>query len=69
MGRMQDFYGPEEGLVLFRKHVTRYISLDPLSRDQRTQLLTCTTADAFVAFLDQLYFSQQYPLKEEHHVS
>lgn len=52
--RMQDFYGPDEGLVLFRKHVTRYISLGPLSKGQRTRLLTCTTAETFTQFLDEL---------------
>ena len=52
--RMQDFYGPEEGLVRFRKHVTRYISLGPLSREHRTRLLTCTTAETFTAFLAEL---------------
>ncbi len=54
LARMQDFYGLEEGLVFFRKHVTRYISLAPLSREQRTRLLTCTAADAFIKFLDEL---------------
>lgn len=67
LGRMQDFYGPEEGLILFRKHVTRYISLTPLTKAQRTQLLTCTTAESFTHFLDQLYFNQRLPLKEEVH--
>jgi len=68
MRRMQAFYGSEEGLKLFRKHVTRYISLDPLSKAQRTQLLTCQTAEAFISFLDQLHFSQIVPQKEESHV-
>jgi nifR3 family TIM-barrel protein len=68
MRRMQEFYGPEEGLKLFRKHVTRYISLDPLSKAQRTQLLTCTTAESFISFLDQLHFSQNVLQKEEAHV-
>jgi nifR3 family TIM-barrel protein len=52
--RMQNFYGPEDGLIRFRKHVTRYISLDPLGKEQRTRLLTCTDADTFTAFLDEL---------------
>lgn len=52
--RMQDFYGPEDGLIRFRKHVTRYISLGPLSKAQRTRLLTCTTAETFTRFLDEL---------------
>ncbi|MFN2143776.1 MAG: tRNA dihydrouridine synthase, partial [Anaerolineales bacterium] len=52
--RMQDFYGPEDGLIRFRKHVTRYISLGPLSREKRKKLLTCTTAETFTAFLAEL---------------
>ena len=63
--RMQDFYGAERGLVLFRKHVTRYISLSPLKKEQRKQLLTCGTSQAFISFLDQLYFDHAFEMKEE----
>ena len=56
LDRMVDFYGPERGVILFRKHVQRYISPHPLPKDQRTKLLTCGTADAFISFLDQFYF-------------
>ncbi len=69
LGRMQDFYGLEEGLKLFRKHVTRYVSLSPLKKAQRTQLLTCTTAESFTRFLDQLYFNHRMTPKEEVYVS
>ena len=65
--RMQDFYGAERGLVLFRKHVTRYISLSPLKREKRKQLLTCGTAEAFISFIDQLYFDHAFN-KEEAYV-
>jgi len=66
--RMQDFYGEEKGVVLFRKHVTRYISLDPLKKEQRKQLLTCGTEQAFISFLDSLYFDHAFE-KEEAYVS
>jgi nifR3 family TIM-barrel protein len=62
--RMQSFYGAERGLVLFRKHVTRYISLSPLKREQRKLLLTCGTAQAFISFLDQLYFNHAFNKEE-----
>jgi nifR3 family TIM-barrel protein len=66
--RMQEFYGTEKGLVLFRKHSTRYISLSPLTKEQRKQLLTCGTEQAFISFLDQLYFDRAFE-KEEAYVS
>jgi len=62
--RMQDFYGAERGLVLFRKHVTRYISLSPLKKAERKRLLTCGTAEAFTTFLDQLYFDRAFEKEE-----
>lgn len=65
--RMQDFYGAERGLVLFRKHVTRYISLAPLKKGDRKKLLTCGTAKAFISFLNQLYFDHAFD-KEQAYV-
>ncbi|HAY83735.1 MAG TPA: tRNA dihydrouridine synthase DusB [Chloroflexi bacterium] len=65
--RMQDFYGAERGLVLFRKHVTRYISLAPLKKEDRKKLLTCGTAKAFISFLNQLYFDHAFD-KEQAYV-
>jgi len=59
LARMQDFYGSERGLLLFRKHAARYISLSPLTKAERTQLLTCGTAEEFITFIDQIYFRSQ----------
>jgi len=67
LARMQAFYGEERGVVLFRKHVTRYISLDPLTKTERKTLLTCGTAEAFISFLDRLYFAREKK-KEKIHV-
>ncbi|MGD2027399.1 MAG: tRNA dihydrouridine synthase DusB [Anaerolineales bacterium] len=57
--RMQDFYGRERGLVLFRKHAAKYISLSPLTKAERTRLLTCGTKKEFMTFLDQQYYTPQ----------
>ncbi|MCW5875441.1 MAG: tRNA dihydrouridine synthase DusB [Anaerolineales bacterium] len=49
---MLDFYGAERGLVLFRKHASRYISPFRLSTEQRQQLLTSETPGDFTALVD-----------------
>lgn len=54
LAAMQSFYGVDEGLVLFRKHASRYISPYPLDRDLRARLLTSETAADFVALLDEI---------------
>lgn len=40
LASMLEFYGPERGLVLFRKHAKRYLAPLSLSLDQRQRLLT-----------------------------
>lgn len=47
LNRMLDFYGEQRGLVLFRKHASRYLSDSHLSPDQRVQLLTCDHPQEF----------------------
>ena len=42
-----DFYGPQVGLVLFRKHAAKYIHGLPNEDQLRVPLLTCTTLDEF----------------------
>jgi nifR3 family TIM-barrel protein len=49
-----DFYGPERGLVLFRKFAARYLAPFKLPREVRQKLLTLAEADEFVAFLDEV---------------
>lgn len=51
---MLDFYGPERGVILFRKYANRYISPYRLSRELRTQLLTSETQEDFLAVLDEV---------------
>lgn len=53
---MLDFYGPQRGLILFRKHASHYISPYGLSNEQRKRLLTSEVASDFTALLDELAF-------------
>jgi tRNA-dihydrouridine synthase B len=53
---MLDFYGPQRGLILFRKHTSHYISPYGLSNEQRKRLLTSEIASHFTALLDELAF-------------
>lgn len=55
--RMRAFYGQQRGLVLFRKHLVRYISPLPVSKIDRQRLLTTEDENEFVALLDTLTFS------------
>jgi tRNA-dihydrouridine synthase B len=49
---MLDFYGKERGLILFRKHVVKYVrGLSHISR-VRQQLMACTQPEQFVALID-----------------
>jgi nifR3 family TIM-barrel protein len=49
-----DFYGPERGLVLFRKFAARYLAPLELRREVRQRLLTLTEPGEFVTFLDEV---------------
>ena len=49
------FYGPERGLVLFRKYAARYLSPYRLSKAVRQELLTRTQPGQFLALLDEIY--------------
>ncbi len=42
-----EFYGRELGLILFRKHVSKYIHSIAGARELRTRLLTAETVEAF----------------------
>lgn len=55
LSQMLSFYGEEIGLVLFRKHASRYLSLLPLSTVERKSVLT---AEKPVEFLRLLGLSQ-----------
>jgi tRNA-dihydrouridine synthase B len=54
LAAMLDFYGPERGLVLFRKHASRYLAPMHLSTDQRERLLTACQPAEFLQTLANL---------------
>jgi tRNA-dihydrouridine synthase B len=47
------FYGEHKGLVLFRKHASRYLALQRLPRAMRTRIILQKDAESFLAGLDQ----------------
>jgi tRNA-dihydrouridine synthase B len=55
--RMLSFYEGDYGLVLFRKHASRYLSPFPLSRDQRKLLFTSERPEQFLGLLDAVMAS------------
>ncbi|MBI4772173.1 MAG: tRNA-dihydrouridine synthase [Chloroflexi bacterium] len=52
-----EYYGPEIGLILFRKHVVKYIQGLPGEADMRIPLLTCRRAEEFVEVIQQATFT------------
>ena len=48
---MLDFYGQERGLVLFRKHVVKYVRGLSHINHIKQQLITCTQPEEFVALM------------------
>jgi tRNA-dihydrouridine synthase B len=49
---MLDFYGEERGLILFRKHVVKYVrGLSHIGKVKQ-QLITCTRPEEFVALMN-----------------
>jgi tRNA-dihydrouridine synthase len=51
---MLSFYDGDYGLVLFRKHLTRYLSQEPLSRQQRERLLKAERPQDFLQVFESL---------------
>jgi tRNA-dihydrouridine synthase len=52
--RNLEFYGPQRGLVLFRKHAARYLTPYKLPTELRKQLLTRESPEDFLTLLDQI---------------
>lgn len=50
---MLDFYGRERGLVLFRKHVVKYVRGLAHSAEVKTRLITCTQPEEFIALMNE----------------
>ncbi|KAA3642700.1 MAG: tRNA dihydrouridine synthase DusB [Chloroflexi bacterium] len=55
---MLDFYGPEKGLIFFRKHTTRYISPYRFNKEQRQKLMTREKPEEFLELLDEIVLTQ-----------
>ncbi len=53
LAAMLDYYGPAQGLILFRKHVVRYIKGVPGVSEMHLPLVTCCTADEFIELFSQ----------------
>ncbi len=49
---MLDFYGRERGLILFRKHVVKYVRGLAHITQVKAQLVTCTEPDEFIALMN-----------------
>lgn len=56
-----DFYGPQVGLVLFRKHAAKYIHDLPGEAQLRIPLLTCATVAEFDRLLSEALDSSPEP--------
>lgn len=52
--RNLSFYGPERGLVLFRKYAANYLSPYKLPKEIRQRLLTLEHTDEFTALLEEI---------------
>lgn len=48
---MLDFYGEDRGLILFRKHVVKYVRGLAHIAKVKTQLVTCTRPDEFIELM------------------
>lgn len=51
---MLNFYGPERGLVLFRKHLKRYLLPMQLNASTLRELLTCSQPDSFLEKMSEV---------------
>ena len=49
---MLDFYGEERGLILFRKHVVKYVRGLAHSAKVKAKLVTCTRPEEFIALMN-----------------
>lgn len=59
-----EFYGPEIGLILFRKHAAKYILGLPDEGTLRIPLLTCATVDEFDRLVDETLKCSEYEIRD-----
>ena len=50
--RMLEFYGPQHGLIWFRKHIVRYLRPYALSTEMYQKLVTTERVDEFLSLID-----------------
>jgi tRNA-dihydrouridine synthase B len=55
--RVCAFYGAKYGLILFRKHIIRYLRYYPISPTRRQQLVTTDKVDEFLSLIDIVFNS------------
>ena len=53
--RNMAFYGPQKGLILFRKHAIQYLKLQHMQRVKRTQIIQQDQPEEFLKLLDEFY--------------
>ena len=54
LDRSLSFYGAQRGLILFRKHASRYVSPYPLPGGLRQEILTAENRQVFLALLERV---------------
>ncbi len=54
LGYMLEFYGEEHGIILFRKHLSKYLSHYYLPEEIKTKLLNCKEREELVGLLYDL---------------
>ena len=55
LAEMQAYYGQSKGVVLFRKHVVRYVATAHGAGALRSRLVACETAEQLLGVLDQQF--------------
>lgn len=53
LAAMLAYYGPAKGLILFRKHIVKYIKGAPHTREEFLALVTCNAAAEFIDLISQ----------------
>ena len=56
LDHMINFYGAEDGIIYFRKHLSRYLSHMQITKTFRKQILTCTKYVKLIDFLKRILF-------------
>ncbi|MDZ7843442.1 MAG: tRNA-dihydrouridine synthase family protein [Anaerolineales bacterium] len=55
LDRSLSFYGPERGLILFRKHAAEYLEPYQLSPARRRKILTRKEPQAFISLVEEVF--------------